>query len=668
MKRALIPSSPGFLVTLAVLLAVLHAVLAVTATTEKSMTADEIGHLTAGHAYNTRNDYRLQPENGNLPQRWAALPLCVLGAQLPPSSDAFWNRADVWAYGYEFFYRSPVPVEQGLFLGRAMIALFSLGTGLLVFFWSRALFGWKGAFLSLLLFIFCPAFLAHGALATSDVVMTFFFLASVGAWWRHLEHPGFWGGAISAGVLGLAFVAKYSAILLPPMLGLIALAWLWNPQRDSAVRLKLWRLFRTTCGHLLVVWACLWLFYGCRYSAFSAEGATAQFHRADWSQILAGLDVLGPWIVFFRDHHLLPQAWLYGLTHVIQFSAERGAFLNGEYSLTGWVQFFPYTFLVKSTLPFLLLIVGTVVTVGRAATQRLLRDGRYGLLQSLRPLTPLVVLFALYWFASLTTHLNIGHRHILPTYPVLFIAAGCLGAWLDRRHWLAGGLILGLLGWHVAESSRIRPHYLAYFNPLAGGPANGWRHLVDSSLDWGQDLPGLAHWLEQNNAGPNRAPVFLSYFGAGDPSHEGIVAEALPRLPRLGPDRPWRALSGGLYCISATMLQQVYGPVRGEWTLENEQEYQQFHRTEGELLAFQNDPARRTELLRETKEAQWAAAWKRYELLRFARLCYYLRARQPDAMIGYSIFVYRLTPAEVDAALNRRYSDWLEAVERAGQR
>ena len=73
--RPAVTFSSGFLVTLAVLLALAHAILAVTATTEKSMTSDEIAHLIAGHSYNTLDDYRLQPENGNLPQRWAALRL-----------------------------------------------------------------------------------------------------------------------------------------------------------------------------------------------------------------------------------------------------------------------------------------------------------------------------------------------------------------------------------------------------------------------------------------------------------------------------------------------------------------------------------------------------------------------------------------------------------------
>ncbi len=657
------------LLFLAVALAVLHAALAVTASRGKSMTSDEIAHLTAGRAYNTRGDYRLQPENGNLPQRWAALPLGWLGARLPSPTEAAWQRADVWNYGHEFFYEAPAPVDQWLLAGRSMIALFSLGTGLLVFFWSRALFGWTGAFVSLLFFVFCPSFLAHGALATSDVVMAFFFLASVGAWWRHLEHPGLAGGLLSALTLGLALVAKYSAVLLLPMLALIALAWLWMNRREQKTGAQVLRLLRTAGGHALVGWAVIWLFYGCRFSAFAPDGTTgAQFYRGDWAWILTGIGAPGPWLVFLRDHHLLPEAWLYGLAFVIQFSHERGAFLNGAYSLTGWLHFFPYAFLVKSTPPFLIAIGGGFIAAVGVARRRIRSIGWSDLLKTLRPLTPLAVLFAIYWFTSITSHLNIGHRHILPIYPVLFIAAGWLGQWCNRQRWITGVLIAGLLGWHAVESWRIRPHYLAYFNAIAGGPANGWRHLVDSSLDWGQDLPGLKQWLDQNNPAPGRAPVFLSYFGTGDPRYEGITATLLPSLPEVGPPRPWHTLTGGLYCLSATMLQQVYGPVRGDWTLQNEQEYQQYHRTEATLLAFQNDPARRAELLRDTTAVQWNLAWKRYELLRFARLCYYLRARQPDAMIGYSILVYRLSDEEIDAALNRRYSDWLGAIEKLSSR
>jgi len=130
-RPAYTPSS-GFLVTLAVLLALAHAVLAVTATVDKSMTSDEIAHLTAGQSYNQRGDYRLQPENGNLPQRWAALPATLMGAPLPPTTTEHWRGADVWNYGHTFFYEQGLPAGTLLFLGRAMIALFSAATGLLI--------------------------------------------------------------------------------------------------------------------------------------------------------------------------------------------------------------------------------------------------------------------------------------------------------------------------------------------------------------------------------------------------------------------------------------------------------------------------------------------------------------------------------------------------------
>lgn len=652
--------SPGFLVALAGLLALFHAWLAVTATAQKSMTADEIAHLTAGQTYNLLDDYRLQPENGNLPQRLAALPMTLGGPPLPPTTLETWQTANVWKYGHAFFYERGLSADWWLFLGRAMIALVSAATALLVFFWSRALFGWRGAFLSLTLFAFSPEFLAHGALATSDVVMTFLFLASVGAWWRHLERPGAGGAAVSAVILGLAFVAKFSAVLLPPMLALIALVWAAGQARAAGWRAPLARLGRTTLVHAAVTWTVIWLFYGFRFSAFAPALTDGATFNHGWGWLLTGMGWPAEIIWRLKEWRVLPEAWLYGLTFVVQFSKARGAFMSGDYSVTGWIVFFPFTFLVKSTLPFLLLIAAGLIAALRAGWRRA-KAGGLALAIRLRPLTPLAALFAVYWATSLASHLNIGHRHILPTYPVLFIAAGWLGRWLDLRRPLAAAVVVGLACWHVGESLWIRPHYLAYFNQLVGGPANGWRHLVDSSLDWGQDLPGLKTWLDAHARGEK---IFLAYFGTGDPAYEGIAATALPTLPDVGPPRKWHALDAGVYAVSATMLQEAYGSVRGDWTVALEKEYQDLHALEPTFLAYQNDPARRTALLHDLPAERWTAGWKRYEDLRFARLCYCLRARRADANIGYSILVYRLDAAEVAAATARPLRDWQALIER----
>ena len=661
-RPAFSPSAP-FLIALAVLLALAHAVLALTALTEKSLTADEIAYLTAGRVYNQLGDYRLQPENGNLPQRWAALPLTLGHAPLPPVSLESWPRADVWNYGHVFFYEQGLSSEEFIFLGRGMMALFSAATGLLVFFWSRALFGWRGAFLSLVLYVFCPSFLGHGALATSDVIMTFFFLAATGAWWRHLEKPGTGRAALSATVLGLACVTKFSAVLLLPMFALMAVVWLGGHGRPGERLAALGRLGRIVVAHGIVAWAIIWVFYGFRFSAFApAYAAGAGFNRGDWPWILTGLGWPAPVIGALRDWHVLPEAFLYGFAFVLQFARERGAFLNGEHRLTGWVSFFPYAFLVKTTLPLLGLVLLGAVQSMQAGWRSWHTSGPAAWGARLRPFTPLAALFAVYWATSLASHLNIGHRHILPVYPVLFIAAGVLGAWLDFRRPLAALFLSALVLWHVGESFWIRPHYLAYFNALAGGPINGHRHLVDSSLDWGQDLPGLKTWLDQQ---PPGAPVYLSYFGSGEPGYYGIRARRLPFVNGFKIPQPWEKLEPGVYCIGATMLEHVYSPIRGPWTPELEKEYQWMRSFEPAFEIYRHDPLRRAAMDREASPEKWKRAWTRHDLLRFARLCHYLRVRRPDAQVGYSIFIYRLSAAEIAAATEGSLADWSALIERA---
>src|SRR5438034_196674 len=54
----------------AVALVLLWWVMAVSSVGQKSTTFDELAHLTAGYSYWLTGDFRLQPENGNLSQRW----------------------------------------------------------------------------------------------------------------------------------------------------------------------------------------------------------------------------------------------------------------------------------------------------------------------------------------------------------------------------------------------------------------------------------------------------------------------------------------------------------------------------------------------------------------------------------------------------------------------
>jgi hypothetical protein len=294
--------------------------------------------------------------------------------------------------------------------------------------------------------------------------------------------------------------------------------------------------------------------------------------------------------------------------------------------------------------------------------------------------TPLLALISVYGTFALMTNLNIGHRHLLPIYPALCILAGGAAFWITplfeskrkqtapagrgRKQraaahvqgasaaWLkvCGIATIGFLVWHVSESIAIRPSYLAYFNQFAGGPSEGYKHLVDSSLDWGQDLPALKTWLDQRGLQQSSADdVYLSYFGTARPEYYGIKATPLAGfIDRRTPQAPG-PLRGGLYCISATMLNVVsqlfYKP-------EYESNYQAALKDLLTLARASESESAFTALMRQTGEQHWQQLFVQFDQLRTGRLAAFLRRRQPDAQAGYSILVYRLTDAEVDQAVN----------------
>src|ERR1035437_6904614 len=148
----------------AALLLALYWFLAVSTSPRVGVTADELVHLTAGYSYWTKDDYRLQPENGTLAMRAAALPLLAMDLHWVAPEHTGWRHSIVNQVGYDFFYRLNNPLDRMLLAARAMIALLGVFTLWLIWRWSTGLFGARVGWLALALAVFCPALLAHGAL------------------------------------------------------------------------------------------------------------------------------------------------------------------------------------------------------------------------------------------------------------------------------------------------------------------------------------------------------------------------------------------------------------------------------------------------------------------------------------------------------------------------
>ena len=338
------------------------------------------------------------------------------------------------------------------------------------------------------------------------------------------------------------------------------------------------------------------------------------------------------------NHHLLPEAYLYGAAYILM-QIERYAFWNGAYSTSGWRLFFPYCFLVKTPLPLLAL-------AGASAAVALRRLKRGLWISTLYETVPLWSLIGVYSLIAISSTLNIGHRYILPLYPPIFILCGSAAAWLRSERAVMRALLPVLLALFVVESARAYPHYLAYFNQITGR-THAYEHLVDSSLDWGQDLPGLKQWLESHGGdGSPEHPVFLTYFGTAEPDHYGIGASLLPveKFPaNPSPPRP------GLYCVSATSLQCVYAQAQGAWTDKYEASYQTLRTYLGR--------ARKMPLSDAVREVGGAEQWQQlgttYYVLSVARLMAYLRQLEPIDNVGFSILLFRLSPDDLSRAFDK---------------
>lgn len=653
MTRA--PFSPKPLWPLVTAVLGLHVALALWAVAGKSVTSDETLHLAGGYFINRYGDFRVQPENGNLPQRLAGLPAALsVDAPAAVTESPAWRESDARTICQHLFFRAGIDHWPLLMQGRALMMIFSVGTGLLIFAWARHLFGPAAGLFALTLYALDPNVLAHAPLATSDSAAVCLLLASASAFWLALVQTTWRRALLSAVVFGLACVSKFSAVLLLPVFVILA-AWRLIRTDRSARRARLGHVFRLGLVHVVGAVAVIWIFHGFRFSGFSPELPPSDRFIVPWDNVASLLGWQGPLIARLREWQLLPEAFLYGYSWVVLSAQQRAAFLAGDYSTTGWIEFFPLAFWWKTTLALLAALVAAAWLWARRTRNRHEIAAQFDLI------APLAVLFGVYALVSLASHLNIGHRHILPLYPVLYIATGALAGPRPAPGRLRAGLLALLLAGQAVANARIAPHYLAFFNTLAGGPANGWRLLADSSLDWGQDLPGLKAWLDAHHV-PADGPVYLGYFGTGSPDYYGIEAVWLPQLLHLDDIEPWYDLTAGTYCVSATILQQVYSPVRGPWTPELEKEYQEGRLKEPLFREYWNNPSVRAELRQHGVAEKFERTWLRHALLRFTRLCHYLRVRQPDALIGYSILIHRLTDDDLDAALNTPYSDFLRLI------
>lgn len=517
--------------------------LAVSSMVDDSPTMDEQNHIARGITLLRTGDPRLSLEHPPLINMVSALPLLTLSDLRLPTDHPSWSQPDGWyEYARLLLWEYNDDVTRMVVLARLPIIFIMLGMATTGYRFARDLWGDDqpgsigivAGLLALFLLLFDPNLLAHGRYSTTDIGGAACLLLAVYLLWRLWRSNGWpWGKLLAAALgLGLAFAAKLSILAFAPILMLLALLPLYDTRWTGRDALR--RLAQLIVAGALSV-AVIWALYAFQWGPlrFEAPGPLA---------FLNG--VSGPMPTFWAGVERI------GLTSEIG----RMSFLGGAFSDNGFRQYFPVAFVVKTPLTILALV--TLAGVLTLATRGMRRRALFLLLPAL-----------IYFLLSIRSGLNIGYRHLFPMLPLLYVLVGGLAAFgtpaAQRYRRFMRPVVITLCTLLLATTLWIAPHYISYFNQLVGGPRNGYRVLVDSNVDWGQDLIRLQRWMAHEGVDT----VNLSYFGSADPAYLDLAYTPLPGEP-LHRDLWWdvpfdrNAPEPGVYVISVHNLQEM--PLRVE--------------------------------------------------------------------------------------------------------
>jgi len=516
----------------------LALMLALTSSAYTSQTIDEGAHIAAGASYLDSGDFRLNVEHPPLVKLLTALPLRSLPLT-SPTRLLGWADANQWEVSRHFLYDNTVNHFTILMRARLPLILLSLLLPLAVWSLSRRLFGQTAGLVAFGLTIFEPTLLAHGQLVTTDMAVTIGYVGTLLAFDAFSRRPGSGRLVLLGIVFGLTLGSKFSGVFLFPVLLLLWAIVRWRrPFPWSAELTARWfswsGFWRFLIGIVLIPTVVIIALYGGETLTMASDPFISQWRDSALPTdgvvgVIRHLLDSGP-ALWVMDHVPIPAyRYLKGLATVaVHDYYGHDSYLLGEFRTFGWWYYFPVAFAVKTSAGLLILLILSIVAGGQEIVG-LARGARIAVhsktttwwrrlgIWSTRWLGAvpyshwlLFIPFLIVGVVSLTSHINLGVRHILPLYPLVIIAVSRLFT-LRHRLWpkLWTGLLSVFAAFVVLESLLIYPHYLSFFNVFAGGPSKGHEYLLDSNIDWSQDLWFLRQYMQQHEI----PVIYLSLFG-----------------------------------------------------------------------------------------------------------------------------------------------------------
>jgi len=509
-------SPPGtgryrFLLPLALL--VCHTMFLTLSAAQNSPMVDEVAHLPAGIIVWKLGRFDLYRVNPPLAKSVAAMPAIIGNAKTDWSAyyESDFLRPE-WAVGTSFIGINREKWFQWYLYARWAVIPFSVLGGMVCYLWAKELYGRGAGDISLTLWCFSPNVLAWGASITPDMAATAFGLLAGWRFWHWLKNPTLANVFLAGLSLGLAELAKMTWVILfflwPVLWGLWHLV-LRRPRshtkEQSPLQAAPGKRLKLEAIQMLAI-----LLFGV-YVLNAGYAFVGSFQRlGDYNfgtKLFAGRDsILEGGVGGNRFHGTVlgalpvpfPREYIRGIDmQRTAFERTKTSYLNGEWKQGGWWYFYLEAAILK--VPLGTWSIGLLVL-----SLTCFRPGwRTQWQHELILLAPAIAVLIL---LSLHTGFSRHFRYALPCLPFVFIWCSKAALAFQHHQRQLCVVVTVALTWSLCSSLFIYPHSVSYFNEIAGGPSGGHRFLLDSNLDWGQDLFYLKSWYDDH---PDATPLMI---------------------------------------------------------------------------------------------------------------------------------------------------------------
>ena len=518
---------------------------------------DEIAHIPAGYTYDEYHDYRMNPEHPPLAKALSGIPLMFLNLN-SPTADSSWNSISQWDSGWAFLYTLGNDADTILFWARIPMILLSLMLGLLLYKWAAEKLGHKVALAITAIYAFTPEILGHGHYVTTDVAAALGFALAIYTFDKYLSNRTKKNLIIAGIGFGIAQLLKFSCFLLLPIFVLYIIVKALYERKEQAKKFWaiFWDYFKSYIWIVVIALIVVWLVYIPLVwkTPVQVEKQVILNNLSSDSRTLIlrnFLDALfGNVVTRAIGHYLLGVMLVFG-----RVAGGNSTFIIGHFSDKSISWFFPVAYLIKTPLTVLFLlfsgIVYTFVKKGKSKSEVWF-------------LWLMFVPVAVYWAVTMKGSLNIGTRHLLPTLPFVYLFIGwAIKDFITGKKIIYKVVIAVLILFMICSTALSYPNYLAYFNETVAGTP-GYKLMVDSSLDWGQDLKRLKIYADENHI--DYKDMKIDYFGGGKISYY---------LPG---STAWRSGYGpttGYIAISATFYQmsKLQSKAENKWSYDWLEDY-----------------------------------------------------------------------------------------------